>query len=107
MSVYTRFALAARGIALHHTSPGPLQLERADLERASRIIALKEAEHRPLMRRMFPDWEERVEYWHVHDLDVAAPDSAIPLLEQQTLDVLEDVARLSPQPAAPAVEHED
>lgn len=89
ISLYTRFALAARGIAIHHTASHPVQLTRADLERAHRTIAVKEAEHRPLMQRLFPDWENRIEYWAVHDLDAAAPDVSIPLLEQRVLAVLE------------------
>lgn len=91
ISIYTRFALAARGIALHHTGPHPVQLAREDLERAHRVIALKEAEHRPLMKKLFPEWENRIEYWHVHDLDAATPDTAVPGLERQTLKTLDEL----------------
>lgn len=89
ISLYTRFALAARGISIHHTGPHPVQLTRADLERAHRTIAVKEIEHRPLMKHLFPDWESRIEYWAVHDLDAATPDVSVPLLEQLVLDALE------------------
>lgn len=101
ISLYTRFALAARGIPIHHTGSHPVQLARSDLERAARTIAVKEAEHRPLMRQLFPDWENRVEYWAVHDLDAATPDVSIPLLEQRVLAVLEECAA---QPAPSAAE---
>lgn len=101
VSLYTRFALAARGIPLHHTGSHPVQLSRPDLERAARIIAVKEVEHRSLMRTLFPDWEERIEYWAVHDLDAAAPDVSIPLLEQRVLAVLDDcAAQESPEMAS-------
>lgn len=93
LSLYTRFALAARGIALHHTGRRPVQLARADLEAAHRTIAVKESEHRPLMREQFPDWEDRIEYWTIHDLDAATPDVSIPQLEQHVLAMLEDCAR--------------
>jgi protein-tyrosine phosphatase len=42
-----------------------------DLELADLVIAMKEAEHRPLMKMKFNAWAERVTYWHVHDLDAA------------------------------------
>ncbi|MFM7750784.1 MAG: low molecular weight phosphatase family protein, partial [Opitutaceae bacterium] len=71
--------------------PAPVPLSRADLDRALRVIALKEAEHRPLMRVQFPDWEQRVEYWSIHDIDAAAPAEALPLLEQRVLTLLHDV----------------
>lgn len=106
ISLYTRFALAARGIPIHHTASHPMQLARADLERAHRTIAVKEVEHRPLMRQLFPDWENRIEYWAVHDLDAAAPDVSIPLLEQQVLVVLEacsaEITTASERAPAPA-----
>ena len=40
-----------------------------DLEAADRIVALREAEHRPLLQQRFPDWVDKVEYWDVHDAD--------------------------------------
>jgi protein-tyrosine phosphatase len=58
----------------------PLMLNRSDLQGANLTIAVKEAEHRPLMAIQFPDWEDRIEYWHVHDLDCASPAQALPQL---------------------------
>jgi protein-tyrosine phosphatase len=95
LSIHTRFALLARGIGLHHTGPAPVQLAREDLERAARVIALKEEEHRPLMRELFPDWENRIEYWGVHDLDAGEPDQIVPDLERLALRLLDEVAPVS------------
>ena len=69
-----------------------MSLASADLTRAARVIALKEAEHRALMRTQFPLWEDRIEYWHVHDLDAATPETAVPILEALTLCLLEEIA---------------
>ena len=55
----------------------PLRLQRDDLDRAGLTIAVKETEHRPLLRQSFPDWEDRIEYWEVHDLDFAPPHEAL------------------------------
>jgi hypothetical protein len=35
------------------------------------------------MRSQFPSWENRIEYWHVDDLDCAGPEEAIPVLEER------------------------
>lgn len=61
----------------------PLQATEADLARADLVIALKEAEHRPMIARSFPTWLERVEYWTIHDLDCAEPHEALHALEQE------------------------
>jgi protein-tyrosine phosphatase len=83
ISPHAREALKDRGIDLAHTAPTRKKLTLADLAAADLVIALKEAEHRPLLRALFPDWEDRVEYWHVDDLDCATPEEALPGLEQQ------------------------
>jgi protein-tyrosine phosphatase len=49
----------------------PVACTIRDFELADLVIAMKEAEHRPLMKTKFDAWAERVTYWHVHDLDVA------------------------------------
>ena len=46
----------------------------------------------PLMRDQFADWEQRVEYWSIHDIDAAAPADALPLLEQRVLTLLHEVS---------------
>ena len=46
-----------------------------------RIVALKQAEHLPLLTRKFPSWVDRVEYWHAHDIDFAKPEEALPQIE--------------------------
>ena len=72
--------LAHRGIALPSNHRYPIPVEEDDLRAAHLIVAVKEAEHRPLLKLNFPAWAERVEYWHVHDLDFAMPDEALPEL---------------------------
>jgi protein-tyrosine phosphatase len=62
-----------------------------DLAAATRVIALKEAEHRPLMAARFPDWQDRVEYWHVHDLDAAGPDEALGDIERLVRQLIDEL----------------
>ena len=55
----------------------------AELERADRIVALKQVEHRPLLAERFPAWAEKVEYWQVDD----APE--VPgLIEQEVMSLV-------------------
>jgi protein-tyrosine phosphatase len=74
--------LAAQGIAVAEPIRFPLHLQELDLQQADMIVALKEAEHRPLMEARFPLWADAVEYWHVDDLDYAAPEQALPEIER-------------------------
>ncbi len=70
----------------------PAPATDTDLAAADLIVALKEAEHRPLLTERHPKWVERVHFWHVHDVDFATPDVALPQIEDA---VLELIRRLS------------
>jgi protein-tyrosine phosphatase len=91
ISPNTLIALAARGIPLEEVR-SPIALAEPDLIAARHIIALKHAEHHPLMFRKFPDWTERIEYWHVHDIDCASPEEALPQIEHAVWALLERLA---------------
>jgi protein-tyrosine phosphatase len=101
LSPYTAQALEARGIDCSCTGPTRQSLRVSDLLRASRIIALDEAEHRPLLRLRFPDWEDVVTYWSVSDIDRTLPEQALPAIEGKVRDELlaslVDVARSAEQ----------
>jgi protein-tyrosine-phosphatase len=58
----------------------PIQATVDDFALADWIIALKQAEHLPLLQERFPAWVERVEFWHVAD----APE-ALALIEQEVM----------------------
>ena len=80
-------ALAAMNIPFDHVNARQSnQVTTADLEAADHIVALKQDEHLPLLQTRFADWltpanQSRVEFWHVHDTDQAAPDVALPQIE--------------------------
>ena len=82
----------------------PVQVTTEDLERADRVVVLKQDEHLPLVRERFPAWAEKGEFWHVDN----APEAPA-LIEQEVMGL---VARIlgggnrpeepTPAPAAKA-----
>jgi protein-tyrosine-phosphatase len=80
---------------LNVTSPAshraPIGCCDDDLSTATRVIAVKEAEHRPLLSIRFPGWEDRVEYWHVHDLDAAGADVALAEIERHVQELIAEI----------------
>jgi protein-tyrosine phosphatase len=75
-------ALADLGISHTGDARLPRSVTEADFHAAQHVVAVKEAEHRVLLAERFPTWVERVEYWHVHDLDAALPAEALAELER-------------------------
>lgn len=73
LSVYTKQALEERSIPARDADRMPAACDVSDLESATLVVALKETEHRPLLRERFRGWEDRVTYWHVDDIDFASP----------------------------------
>jgi protein-tyrosine phosphatase len=60
----------------------PCDVTAQALAAADLIVAVKEAEHRPLLAQRFPEWTERVRYWHVDDVDDLAAPVALAQLEE-------------------------
>ncbi|MEM9538573.1 MAG: low molecular weight phosphatase family protein [Cyanobacteria bacterium P01_E01_bin.42] len=83
--------LKQRGIILPENLRFPQSLQEEDLKQSDRIIAVDESEHRPLMAERFPAWENKIEYWSVHDIDQTPPNSALDSLEQQIYRLIETI----------------
>jgi len=88
MSLHTILRLRTLGIPIGAYQRLPRPAADEDFQRAAHVIAVKEAEHRPLIERTFPSWLERVEFWEVHDLDCAEADVAIPHLEREVTQLI-------------------
>jgi len=83
ISHHTIAALEQKGIPLEEQPREPQALTLSDLAEADLVVAVKEDEHRAMMAEQFPLWQDRIEYWHVDDLDCADSHEALPHLEQQ------------------------
>ncbi len=91
ISRYTIGALTRRDIAPLGAARLPAACTVADLKSADIVVAMKEAEHRLLVRTKFPAWEDRVIYWHVHDIDEANPRDAIEMMDRLVNDLMRNI----------------
>jgi protein-tyrosine phosphatase len=83
MAVAAITALEALGVrAADAVTRLPAQVTTDDLEQADRIVALKQAEHLPLLQERFPAWVEKAEFWQVDD----APE-VLALIERRVMDL--------------------
>lgn len=82
LSPFAAEALSRWDIVLAAENRHPQAVLIEDLAEADLVVALKEAEHRPLTQSQFPDWVERFEYWHIDDVDVAPAEIALPILAE-------------------------
>jgi protein-tyrosine phosphatase len=93
LSPFAAGAMQERGIRADDTAPSRRQMAPEDLERADLVIALREAEHRPMFAERFPAWEERVRYWDVADRDEWTTEQMVEAVEQSTERLLEELGR--------------
>ena len=93
MSRDTMAALKRLGIRFDDHLRLPLLATDADFDEAQHVVAVKEAEHRPMIQRTFAKWLERVEFWHVHDLDCCGPEVAIPHLDREVAALIDRLAQ--------------
>lgn len=80
--------LTALGIAHEPYLRMPERVTQDDLATAQLIVALKDAEHRPLMIERHPAWADGGEYWAVHDVDFATPEVALPQIEERVRELI-------------------
>lgn len=93
ISRFTLTALQEMGIDVTEPIRFPLPVGPGDFQSAHHVIAVKEAEHRPMIAQFFPDWVERVEFWKVDDVDYSGPEVALPELRQNVEDLIERLAK--------------
>lgn len=99
LSSHTIERLTFHGIPVAADCRLPVDVTAADLAAADLVVAVKEAEHRPLVASRFPGLADRVEYWEVHDVDAARPEVAFPHLEREVLGLLDRLAGERSPPA--------
>lgn len=93
LSCHTVARLTALGIPFDAHRRLPLAATREDFQTAQHIVAVKRAEHHPLIAAQFPSWLEHVEFWDVHDVDCATANEAMPGLESRVLALLTRLAQ--------------
>jgi protein-tyrosine phosphatase len=91
LSPHTHQHLEARKMDVRHTARERRQLSEEDLAEAQVIIALKDEEHRPMIRTMFPEWEDRVVYWDVGDQPEVTPDDGLAAIEREVVKLIEEL----------------
>jgi len=91
LSVHAIHELNKRNIPLPGTRRYPLRLKQHDLWLATQVVLIKETEHRPMIQRAFPEWENKVTYWQINDIEDEAPATAIDKLETQLKQLLASI----------------
>jgi protein-tyrosine phosphatase len=81
ISHYAYSALAERKIMLLDDERFPKAAMRQDFQTFTKVIAIDESEHRPLMVERFAEWADNIEYWLVHDIDKTAANEALEQIE--------------------------
>ena len=89
ISPFALHALKELAITARGADRFPQQCTAGDLAGADFVAAVKEAEHRPLMRERFVKWEHLPDYWNINDLEDAAPAEALKLLTREVETLLQ------------------
>jgi protein-tyrosine phosphatase len=91
LSPQTQQHLKLRQMEVRHTAPDRSQLSEADLASAQLVIALKDEEHRPMMRTQFPEWHDKIVYWDVGDQPEVKPDEGLGQIAKLVEDLVDDL----------------
>jgi protein-tyrosine phosphatase len=83
ISRHTLEALQVKGIAPGGAARNPVFCTVADFAQAELVVALKDAEHRPMIAQRFAGVAHRVEYWDVDDIEDLDPKTALGKIDEQ------------------------
>ena len=97
ISKHARAGLIERGIKIPNPLRDPMPLMDEDLQSALKIIAVDESEHRPLLKESFPQWEDLIEYWLVHDIGETTVDTALGQLERHIHQLIAQLKQPEPE----------
>ena len=91
------------GVAPPDMHREPARLSKADLNAADRVIALDQAEHRPLVEERHADWAVRhagrLVYWNIGDVAITHPEVALKALERRVVALCHDLRGSERRPA--------
>ena len=76
-------ALQKKGIAAGGVTRHPALCTVEDFAEAELVVALKDAEHRPMIERRFAGVAHRVEYWDVDDIEDLDPPTALRKIDER------------------------
>ena len=93
ISVAAFQSLIRKGIRCTSMNRFPQAVSVMDFEAAHLTVALDEEEHRPMMRERFPEWENRVVYWRVHDLDKWEAKAALAVIDNHVSRLVEELRK--------------
>lgn len=88
ISSYTVARLQELGVSLPATMRFPQQVTEADLQAATRTIALDRTEHLPYMIDRLPAWADRIDYWEVADLHALTATEALGRIEEAVIELV-------------------
>jgi protein-tyrosine phosphatase len=83
ISPLVRSALAELGLVAAGADRLPASCTPSDFESAGLIVALSDAEHRPLMMERYADWHARTEFWNVEDVGVTPSRVALTAIRER------------------------
>jgi protein-tyrosine phosphatase len=89
-------ALQAKAILPEGAARYPLFCRLADFNEAQLIVALKDAEHRPMIEKRFPQIANKVTYWDVDDIDLKRPTDALAIIDNRVRQLISALRGLAP-----------
>jgi protein-tyrosine phosphatase len=88
MSPLALEALEEKAIVPEGATRNPQPCSVADFGKAKLVVAMKEAEHRPLIEQRFPEITSGIAYWHVDDIAFAPPSTALAMIDERVHELI-------------------
>lgn len=92
ISPLDRKELTQRGVPSELWNGEPKALTKEDIDKSDYIVLMDEAEHRPMLEKLFPKRDDRkVHYWHIGETGEMKPAKAFQAMANQVEELLRTV----------------
>lgn len=89
ISKFAEGKLKKLNIKLPRNLKSPRLVKTTDLLKSDIVIALNENEHRPLVKKYFPQFEFKFSFWNIKDLYLEDPETSLIKLINEVEDLVE------------------
>lgn len=79
------------GIPMRTKPRMPIRLNKNDLESADLVIGLNEKEHLPLIKHSFGNWQGKIAYWDIPDLNLMRHEEALSQIEKNVTALIQQL----------------
>lgn len=69
----------------------PMPFDKGDFDYYHKIILMDRTEHHPMIEKLYPNKQHKVEYWDIVDDYIKSPEEVLPILDNAVIALIDEL----------------